>query len=225
MKKRKNTRNFAVKLMKKHKIDFVKLKAKVKFDIRSFIAILPYHILVMSGVAIFAFIFDKWLEAICFVVSFFSLRYKFPTTFHAKKILHCMLITNAVFALSIVFCPSIYMYVFGGLFFAYLDCFLLWYVQSREELKQDKECAEKSVRELSLLLSKYQNPLEQLLIKCREAKLSKRDTEIAIKYYYEHQTPKEIWLWLCEHKEYEHIEWDCVYVLLWRIGNKLNIKK
>ena len=202
-----------------------KLIAKLKFKVRSFIAILPYHILVMSGVAIFSFIFDKWLETLCFLVAFFSLRYKFPTTFHAKKILHCMLITNGIFALSIVLCPSIYMYIFGSLLFAYLDCFLLWYVQSREELKQDKECAEWFVRELTFQLGQYQNPHEELLAKCRIAKLSKRDTEIAVKYYYENQTPKEIWLWLCDHKEYESIEWDCVYVLLWRIGNKLNIKK
>ena len=202
-----------------------KLIAKLKFKVRSFIAILPYHILVMSGVAIFSFIFDKWLEALCFLVAFFSLRYKFPTTFHAKKILHCMLITNGIFALSIVLCPSIYMYIFGSLLFAYLDCFLLWYVQYREELKQDKECAEWFVRELTFQLKQYHNPHEELLAKCRSAKLSKRDTEIAVKYYYENQTPKEIWLWLCDHKEYESIEWDCVYVLLWRIGNKLNIKK
>lgn len=207
--------------MKKHKIDFVKLKARIKFEIKSFIAILPYHILVMSGVAIFAFIFDKWLEALCFVVSFFALRYKFPTTFHAKKILHCMAITNATFALSIVFCPSIYMYVFGGLLFAYLDCFLLWYIQSREDIKQDKECAEWFVRELTFQLKQYQNPHEQLLEKCCLAKLSKRDTEIAIKYYEEHNTPKEIWLWLCERKEYETIEWDSVHQLLWRIGRKI----
>ena len=226
MKQQLSTRNFAVKPMNKQKTKSrAKLKALIKFKIVSFIAILPYHILVMSGVAIFAFIFDKWLEALCFLVSFFALRYKFPTTYHAKKILHCMLITNGMFALSIVFCPSIYMYLFGGLLFAFLDCFLLWYVQSREELKQDKECAEKAVAELTNKLKQYENPYEELLRKCIEAKLSKRDTEIAIKYFYEHLTPKEIWLWLCENKEYEAIEWDCVYVLLWRIGNKLNIKK
>ena len=207
--------------MKKHKIDFSKLKARIKFEIKSFIAILPYHLLVMSGVAIFAFIFDKWLEALCFLVSFFALRYKFPTTFHAKKILHCMLITNATFALSVVFCPSIYMYLFGGLLFAYLDCFLLWYVQSREDIKQDKECAEWFVRELTFQLKQFHNPHEQLLSKCREANLSKRDTEIAIKYYEEHLTPKEIWLWLSENKEYETIEWDSVHQLLWRIGRKI----
>lgn len=220
MKRQWNTRNFAVKPMKKRKSK-AQRKAFIKFKVRSFIAILPYHIIVMSGVAIISFIFDKWLEALCFLVSFFSLRYKFPTTYHAKKILHCMLITNGMFALSIVLCPSIYMYVFGGLLFAYLDCFLLWYVKSREEIKQDKECAEWFARELTFQLKIQHNPHEELLQKCKKAKLSKRDTEIAIKYYEEHNTAKEIWLWLCENKEYESIEWDSVYQLLWRIGNKI----
>ena len=225
MKPHKNTRSFVVKPMKRHKVNLSKVKAKIKFKIKGFIAILPYHILVMSGVAIISLIFDKWLEALCFLVSFFALRYKFPTTYHAKKIVNCMLITNGTFALSIVLCPSIYMYVFGGLLFAFLDCFLLWYVQSREEFKQDKECAERSVVVLTERLKEYENPHEELLRKCRLAKLSKRDTEIAIKYYNEHQTPKEIWLWICESKEYETIEWDSVHQLLWRIGRKIGKTK
>ena len=149
MKPHKNTPNFAVKLMKRHKVDFSKLKALIKFKIKNFIAILPYHILVMSGVAIISFIFNKWLEALCFIIAFFSLRYKFPTTYHAKKILYCMLITNATFMASIVLCPSIYMYIFGGLLFAFADCLIMWYIQSREDIKQDKECAEWFVRELT----------------------------------------------------------------------------
>lgn len=221
MNKRKNIRNFAVKRMKNRKVNLAKLKARIKFEIKSFIAILPYHILVMSGVAIISFIFNKWLEALCFIIAFFSLRYKFQTTYHAKKILYCMLITNATFALSIVLCPSIYMYIFGGLLFAFADCLIMWYIQSREDIKQDKECAEWFVKELTFQLRQYHNPHEELLNKCRVAKLSKRDTEIAIKYYYEHLTPKEIWLWLCENKEYETIEWDSVHQLLWRIGRKI----
>lgn len=207
------------------KINSAKLKAKIVFKVRNFIVILPFHILVMSGVAIISFIFDKWLEALFFLISFFTLRYKFPTTFHANKVLHCMIITNCMFAISIVLCPSIYMYVFGSLLFGYLDAFLLWYVQSREDFKRQKECAEWFCRELIAQITGKQNPYEELLERCRNAKLSERDTEIAIKYFYKRQTPKEIWLWLCESKDYETIEWDSVYRLLIRIGNKLNIKK
>lgn len=202
-----------------------KLKAQLVFKVRNFIAVLPYHILVMSGVAIISLIFDKWLEAVVFLSAFFTLRYKFPTTYHAKHIVVCMTITNGMFALSIVLCPYINTYIFGGLLFGYLDTFILWYVQSKQHLKEEKECAEKMVSVLSERIRQLENPYDTLLEKCRNAKLSKRDTEIAIKYFYEKQTPKEIWIWLCESKEYDTIGWDSIYMLLIRIGNKLDIKK
>lgn len=185
---------------------------------------LPYHILVMGNVAIFSFIFNKWIEAIIFLVEFFSLRYKFPTTFHAKSIVHCMLITNIMFVLSIILSPYAYTYIFGGLVFACLDAFILYYIQTKEHLKQEKECAENLVADLTDKLKEKENPLDTFLDKCRLAKLSKRDTEIAVKYYIEKWQPKEIWIWLSNHKEYESIEWDSVYRLLRRIGNKLNTK-
>ena len=202
-----------------------KLKAKIKFKVSSFIATLPYHILVMSGVAIFALIFNKWIEALMFLIAFFSLRYKFPTTFHAKSIVYCMLITNGMFLASIILCPVAQTYIFGAMVFAYLDTFILWYIQSKENLRQDKECAELMVKELSEKIKQYENPHSDLIEKCRQAKLSKRDTEIAIKYFIDNNTPKEIWTWICESKEYDSIEWDSVYRLLVRIGNKLKIKK
>ena len=184
-------------------INNAKLKAKIIYGIKNFIAILPFHILVMSSVAIISFIFDKWLEALFFLISFFTLRYKFPTTFHANKILHCMVITNCMFAISIVLCPSIYMYVFGSLLFGYLDAFLLWYIQSREDFKRQKECAEWFCRELIAQITEKQNPYEELLERCKNAKLSERDTEIAIRYFYKRNSTKDIWLWLCEQKQYE----------------------
>lgn len=198
-----------------------KLKAKIVFKINNFIAILPYHILVMSGVAIISFIFNKWIEAILFLTAFFSLRYKFPTTFHSKSIVYCMIITNSMFMLSIVLCPYTNAYVFGALVFAYLDTFILWFIQSKEILKQDKECAEWFARELIFQLGQYQNPKDELLLKCKKANLSKRDTEIAVKYYIEKMSPKDIWIWLSKSNEYETIEWDSVHQLLWRIGKKI----
>ena len=176
----------------------------------------------MSGVAIFSFIFNKWFEAVLFLVAFFVLRYKFPTTYHAKSVLYCMLITNSMFALSIVLCPIAQTYIFGALVFAYLDTFILWYIQSKENLRQDKECAETLARHLRSQLEQSKDPNADFVNRCRKAKLSKRDTEIAIKYFVEKNTPKEIWLWLCENREYNTIEWDSVHNLLWRIGRKIN---
>lgn len=66
------------------------------------------------------------------------------------------------------------------------------------------------------------DPKEELLRKCAECKLSARDTTLAIMYYYERKTPKDIWLWYCQQKEYECVEWNTIYQILWRIGKKLN---
>ena len=202
-----------------------KLKAKIKFKMKSFIAMLPYHFLVMGSVAIFALIFDKWIEAVLFLVAFFTLRYKHPTTFHAKSIVTCMVITNLMFVISVVVCPYAETYIFGALVFAYLDTFILWYVQTKEILKAQKEYAEQVASELRAKLAELENPNQEIIEKCRKAKLSKRDTEIAIKYFVEKNTPKEIWLWICESIEYDNIEWDSVYRILARISHKINIKK
>lgn len=201
------------------------IKAKIKFKLRSFIAMLPYHILVMGSVAIFASIFAKWIEAVLFLVAFFALRYKYPTTFHARSLFYCMVLTNLTFALSLIFCPYLKSYIFGALVFAYIDTFVLWYIQSKENLRKEKDIAENLAKELQSKLAEFKNPHAEMLVKCRKAKLSKRDTQIAVKYFVENNTPKEIWTWLCENKEYDNIEWDSVYRLLVRIGNKLNIKK
>lgn len=119
--------------MKKNNIRF---KAELKFKIKEFIRTLPYHILVMGGVFLVATIFNKYIEAICFLVSFFSLRYKFKTTYHSDSIVICMIITNAMFALSIIICPFVYIYALASIFIAYLDCFLLWYIQDKLECQE-----------------------------------------------------------------------------------------
>ena len=106
--------------------------------------------------------------------------------------------------------------LFNGLFVAFGCCLILYLVaievnEKKEYKKELEELKEKIVK----------TPKQELLEKCHKAKLSKRDTEIAELYYIENWKPKEIWLWLCQHKEYEPIDWDSVHQLLWRIGNKI----
>lgn len=119
------------------------------------------------------------------------------------------------------------MYVSASLIFAYIDCLILWFIQDRKEKGFENK---KLINELGKLredLDVYfeqtkKDPREELILKCRNAKLSKRDTQLAVMYYYEQQTPKEIWLWICQQKDFDYIEWDSIYTTLWRIGKKLN---
>ena len=207
-------------------INKIKRKAEFVYKIRYLIKTLPYHLLVMGSVFIISAIFNKWIEAICFLTAFFSLRYKFETTYHCDSIVWCMFFTNLTFAVSIAVCPPVYMYVLGSLMFAYIDCLILWFIQDRKEKKFENEKLARVLAEVRAELDEYlettkRDPKEKLLEKCRLAGLGERDTMLAVKHYYEQQKPKEIWLWLCEQKHFEQIEWDSIRQALWRIGKKI----
>ena len=117
-------------------INNIKLKAKIVFIIRDFIRMLPYHILVMGSVFIIATIFGhKYLEAICFLTAFFSLRYKFNTTYHSDNIVICMTMTISIFSLSIIICKPIAMYALFSIFVAYIDCLILWFIKDWQDKK------------------------------------------------------------------------------------------
>jgi hypothetical protein len=118
------------------------------------------------------------------------------------------------------------MYVFSSLIFAYVDCLILWLIQDGKEAKFETQKLGKLLWEIREEMDNYlettkKDPKEELLEKCRIAGLGKRDTALATMYYYEQQTPKEIWLWLCQQKEFEQIEWDSIRKVLWRIGKKI----
>lgn len=217
-------------MLKKTKQTRTRNKAEFVYKVRYLIKTLPYHLLVMGSVFIVSMIFDKWLEAICFLIAFFSLRYKFETTYHCDSIVWCMVFTNLIFALSIIICPPIYMYIFASMIFAYVDCLILWLIQDRKEKQVENIKLEKELDVVRDRLDKFleetkKDPKEELLRECAEAKLTNRDTKLAIMYYYERMTPKDIWLWLCQQKEYDPLEWDSVRQTLWRIGKKLNKKE
>lgn len=133
----------------------LKKKAEFIFKLREFVRILPYHILVMGSVFIVATIFGKYLEALCFLTAFFSLRYKFPTTYHSDSIIVCMTLTISIFSLSIIICPPIYTYVFFCILFAYLDCFILWFIKDRKDQILHNKILDAQLYEVMCELKEY----------------------------------------------------------------------
>lgn len=188
----------------------MRLKTKIKIK-NGILAV------VVSIIAIFlpAFILNKWIEGVIFFICHWLIREQFPKQYHCTSHAMCRLITSVVFFFGVSFCLPLTL----SLFSAIPICYFISWVGFTKKQADNYEIQCERLRE------KYCNEKEELIVKCRKANLSQRDTEIAIKYFYEHKTPKEIWFWLCQHKVYEPIEWDCVYVLLNRIGKKIqNIK-
>ena len=184
----------------------MQLLTKIKFK-NTILAI------VVSIVAIFvpSLIFDKWIEGVVFFFAHWFIREQFPKQYHSPTHALCRLLTSVVFFCGVSFVLPLGLSLFSTIPINY---FIGW-------IGYTKKQAVEYEMQLERLKEKYCNEKENLLVKCRQAKLSERDTEIALKYFYEKQTPKEIWLWLCNHKVYEPIEWDSVKQLVWRIGNKI----
>ena len=169
--------------------------------------------IITSVVAIFipSLIFNKWVEGIVFFFCHWFIREQFPKQYHHVVPAMCRLITSVVFFFGVSFVLPFGLSLFSAIPINY---FIGWVGYTKKQ-------ADYYELKCQRLQEQFCNEKEQLLAKCREARLSQRDTEIAVMYFYEKKTPKEIWLWLCQHKVYEPIEWDSTYVILNRIGKKL----
>ena len=113
----------------KTKKDNIDYKAQKWLDRQLFFYRLPQHILIMSCVFITAMIFNKYIEAVCYLIAFFSLRYKFYNTYHHEKVWACLCITISMFVISIILIKPLYLSIFSSILFALLDCCALYYVQ------------------------------------------------------------------------------------------------
>ena len=169
--------------------------------------------IVVSIVAIFipSLLFNKWIEGIVFFFCHWFIREQFPKQYHHIIPAMCRLITSVVFFFGVSFVLPMGLSLFSAIPINY---FIGWVGYTKKQADYYEVQCER-------LREEYCNEKAELIAKCRKACLGERDTEIAIMYYYEHKTPKEIWLWLCQHKVYEPIEWDSVYILLNRIGKKI----
>lgn len=65
---------------------------------------------------------------------------------------------------------------------------------------------------------------EVLINRCRELGYNRLKTYVAIKFFYENEKPREVWLWLLETGK-SQIEWDSVKQMKWRMKKEIfNIK-
>lgn len=166
---------------------------------------------VLIATLIPAIIFWKWGEALIFIVCHTLIRPQFDRQYHNIMPVICRDISAIVFFFGTSFVLPLSMSFLSAIPINYL---IGW-------IGCLKATAEHYEYECQKLRKKYCNDKQILEQKIRQAGLGERDSKIAMMYYYEHKKPKEIWLWLCNEKQYESVEWDSVYQLLWRIGNKL----
>ena len=156
----------------------------------------------------FAFLIGKHIESIFVFVAYLFIRYKFPKTYHDENAYVCVAWSIVAFLLSFAVVLPIKYSILSPLTVAFILCFVLYKIADYRELKKKA-----TVFNLSSCSE------SELKSRCRGRNVSERDTRIAVLYFIEKQTPKQIWQYLCDNKEF--IEWDSVYKLLNRLRKRL----
>lgn len=188
-----------------------KSKAEIIYDIKHFIMTLPFHFLVMGSVFIVATIFDKYIEAVCYLTAFFSLRYKFPTTYHSDSIVVCMACTISMFSLSIIICPPIYMYLLVSILFAYLCAFILWFIKDRQDLIEYKKYSESFKLETATK--------EQIVARCKMLRYKAYKIDLAVMFFVDKLTNKQVYDYMCKNNLY--VDYDTIATYRYRMSKDL----
>jgi accessory gene regulator protein AgrB len=174
-----------------------------RYSIELFFYNLPQLALVFASVFLVAFILDKYIEAVVFLISFFTLRYKFDTTFHYENVIYCILTTILMFTMSVILSPPITVSLFGCILFGFFDTWLLWFIQDRFEFKLQakilKEYSKQLEKEVEELLTKinhkdiYAMNENELYEHCRNCGLDDNDCKIAYFVIIERLKGKELY--------------------------------
>lgn len=195
----------------------------IKQDINSYlISTILYIILCLIKQFTFQTVLYAIFDCFVFYVPFWFIRINFKDTYHSSSWKHCkmwtrIMLCSGVFVLWIL--PVKYS-LFNGLFVAFVCCLILYLVaievNEKKRLKKENEELHKQILEL---LSKYENPEQEVLTICEQMCITQRDTKVALMYYVDRCKPKQIWQWLLDNKE--NMELDSTYKLLNRLNKKV----
>ncbi len=195
----------------------------IRQDIVSYLmsTILYIALCLIREFSVHSFIYGMF-DCLVFYLPFWYIRINFASTYHSDSWKHCKMWTRIMLCLGVfvLWLLPIQYSLFNGLFVAFACCLILYLVSLEvNEKKQIKKENARLEKEIISLLNKERDPKEKLLRICAEKSISERDTKIAIMYYIERKTPKQIWHWLCDNRE--NMEYDSVYKLLNRLNKKI----
>lgn len=163
----------------------------------------PIYVLVIGYIALLAYLTNKPLEAVFQVCAFLFLRYKFNTTYHAQNTALCVFITLCAISYAIPSTPRLSVMLFGGIGTSFVVCFLAYIAQVVVDARKPKKF---DIATCSR---------EEFIRRCREVKLTKDCTDIALAYFYD----KSMKIWDIA-RQYA-IDYDYTKVKLNRIKHKL----
>lgn len=187
---------------------------RVKLRVR--LKAIPQCFLVFGVLILTAWVTEKYLEALCFAISFCILRYKVTDILHCSTTFKCMLLTNGLILASIPICLPLTKTLFGGLMLGVGVNLLANLIASNIFRTKEKEELER-LRQDKYNHDVYSMTELDLRLYCRENLLDIIDEEIVVQRLIHHLKGQQL---------YDKIGYSKPQMIRRekRIENKLNIK-
>ena len=172
--------------------------------------------LVFSVLILTAWITGKYVEALCFAISFCILRYRVTDILHCSTTFKCMLLTNGLVTVSIPICLPLTKTLFGGLITG-VGVNLLANLISSNIFRMKEKAELEQLRQDRYRRDIYAMGEQELRAYCREGLLDSIDEEIVVQRLIYHLKGQQL---------YDKIGYSKPQMIRRekRIEDKLNIK-
>lgn len=170
---------------------------KTKLKIKDFIIDdLWEYLIIFASIALCAWIFDKWIEAIMFCIAHTCIRNAFDKQFHFNSTAYCLSLTLAIIWFAIPITTSLTASLLGSIPIAFLICFFGFIAQDRVDLLIEVKRLDNYANGLVLKLNHkdiYAMNEDELYEHCRNCGLSDVDCKIAYFIVIERLKGKELY--------------------------------
>lgn len=170
---------------------------KTKLKIKDFIIDdLWEYLIVFASIALCAWIFDKWIEAIMFCIAHTCIRNAFDKQFHFNSTAYCSSLTLAIIWFAIPITLPLTTSLLASIPISFLICFFGFIAQDRVDLLIEVKRLENYANELVAKLNHkdiYSMNEDELYEHCRKCGLSEEDCKIAYFVVIERLKGKELY--------------------------------
>nr|DAE27589.1 MAG TPA: accessory gene regulator B [virus sp. cti5L29] len=182
---------------------------KAKLAIRDFIIDeLWIYVIIIGSVLLCSWLFNKWIEGAMVIVAHLAIRRVFDKQYHCNTTAQCIVLTSVLIWFAIPSTANISASLLSSIPLAFLICFFGYLAQDRIDLLVEK----KKRTELTLNNCTHDDIIEI----CNELGYNKDKQDLAIMFFENKMSNKEVWKVLCETQR--NIEWDTVKKYKYRIS-------
>lgn len=178
-----------LKPLKKNSRTLIRLKSTLKNFIKYQLWI---YLLVIGSICLCSWLFNRWIEGLMFAVAHICIRNAFNKQFHFNSTAYCLGLTLAIIWFAIPITLPLASSLLSSIPIAFAICFFGFVVQDWVDLKLYKKRHE--------MFNLKTCTKEQLIEACNMLGYTSEKQELAIMFFIEKLSNKNVWLRLCQLK-------------------------